>query len=48
MSSEVSPEAREYERTTTAVNAYVQPLMAGYLGTLEQRLRRRASPRRCC
>ncbi|ORE98961.1 hydantoinase/oxoprolinase family protein [Aurantimonas sp. 22II-16-19i] len=39
ISSEVSPEAREYERTvTTAVNAYVQPLMAGYLGRLEQRL----------
>ena len=26
---------REYERTSTAVaNAYVQPLMAGYLGRL--------------
>ncbi|RAH99832.1 methylhydantoinase [Acuticoccus sediminis] len=39
LSSAVSPEAREYERTmTTAVNAYVQPLMAGYLGRFETRL----------
>lgn len=39
LSSAVSPEAREYERTmTTAVNAYVQPLMDGYLGRFEQRL----------
>jgi N-methylhydantoinase A len=37
LSSEACPEAREYERTSTAVaNAYVQPLMAGYLGRLEQ------------
>ena len=37
LSSEVCPEAREYERTTTAVaNAYVQPLMAGYLKRLEE------------
>ncbi len=35
-SSEVCPEAREYERTCTALaNAYVQPLMAGYLGRLK-------------
>ena len=35
ISSEVCPEAREYERTSTAVlNAYVQPLMAGYLARL--------------
>ena len=35
LSSEVCPEAREYERTSTAVaNAYVQPLMAGYLQRL--------------
>ncbi len=40
LSSEVCPEAREYERTSTAVaNAYVQPLMAGYLGRLEQAFR---------
>ncbi len=36
LSSEVCPEAREYERTVTAIcNAYVQPLMAGYLGRLQ-------------
>jgi N-methylhydantoinase A len=36
LSSEVCPEAREYERTSTAVaNAYVRPLMAGYLGRLQ-------------
>lgn len=35
LSCEVSPEIREYERTSTVVaNAYVQPLMAGYLGRL--------------
>jgi N-methylhydantoinase A len=40
LSSEVSPEMREYERlTTTCANAYVQPLMAGYLERLETRLR---------
>jgi N-methylhydantoinase A len=38
-SSEVCPEIREYERmSTTAANAYVQPLMAGYLRQLEQAL----------
>lgn len=32
LSSDVCPEAREYERTSTAIaNAYVQPLMASYL-----------------
>ena len=37
-SSDVCPEAREYERTSTAIaNAYVQPLMAGYLGRLSER-----------
>jgi N-methylhydantoinase A len=42
VSSEVSPEIREYERTSTVVaNAYVQPLMAGYLGRLESELARR-------
>ncbi|MGD9893308.1 MAG: hydantoinase/oxoprolinase family protein [Dehalococcoidia bacterium] len=41
-SHEVLPEYREYERTsTTAVNAYVSPLMATYLGRLEQRVRER-------
>jgi N-methylhydantoinase A len=39
LSSEVCPEVREYERTSTAVaNAYVQPLMAGYLGRLGEEL----------
>lgn len=39
ISSEVSPEMREYERaTTTCVNAYVQPLIAGYLERLEHQL----------
>ncbi|MEZ5826146.1 MAG: hydantoinase/oxoprolinase family protein [Geminicoccaceae bacterium] len=39
LSSDVSAEMREYERFSTAVaNAYVQPLMAGYLGRLRQRL----------
>jgi N-methylhydantoinase A len=40
LSSEVSPEMREYERfTTTCANAYVQPLVAGYLGRLHDDLR---------
>ena len=40
LSSEVSPEMREWERfSTVAANAYVQPLMAGYLRRLEQALR---------
>ncbi|WP_375460365.1 hydantoinase/oxoprolinase family protein [uncultured Enterovirga sp.] len=35
LASEVAPEIREYERTSTAIaNAYVQPMMAGYLGRL--------------
>jgi N-methylhydantoinase A len=39
LSSEVCPEVREYERTSTAVaNAYVQPLIAGYLGHLGKAL----------
>lgn len=39
ISSEVCPEIREYERTSTTVaNAYVQPLMAGYLGRLREAL----------
>lgn len=42
ISSEVCPEIREYERTSTTVaNAYVQPLMDGYLGRLEEALRAR-------
>ncbi len=40
LSSEVSPELREYERLLTAcANAYVQPLMAGYLERLDRALR---------
>jgi N-methylhydantoinase A len=36
LSSDVSPEMREYERFSTAcANAYVQPLIARYLGNLE-------------
>ncbi|MFM9886513.1 MAG: hydantoinase/oxoprolinase family protein [Burkholderiales bacterium] len=39
LSSEVSPEIREYERWSTAcANAYVQPVMAGYLGRLRESL----------
>lgn len=39
LSSEVCPEIREYERTsTTAVNAYVQPLMDRYLARMAERL----------
>ena len=40
LSCEVSPEMREWERfSTTAANAYVQPLMASYLRRLESDLR---------
>ncbi|MBI1778423.1 MAG: hydantoinase/oxoprolinase family protein [Proteobacteria bacterium] len=39
LSSEVCPEIREYERfSTTCANAYVRPLMAGYLTRLRVRL----------
>ena len=39
LSSEVAPEIREYERfSTTVANAYVRPLMAGYLKRLQQGL----------
>lgn len=39
LSSEVAPEIREFERFATAcVNAYVQPVMAGYLRRLEEAL----------
>lgn len=42
LSSEVSPEIREYERWSTAVaNAYVQPVMDSYLGRLDQALEAR-------
>ncbi|HWE98969.1 MAG TPA: hydantoinase/oxoprolinase family protein, partial [Caulobacteraceae bacterium] len=40
LSCEVSPEIREYERfVTTCANAYVQPLMAGYLNALDASLK---------
>jgi len=40
LSSEVSPEIREYERwSTAAANAYVQPVMDRYLGKLDAALR---------
>jgi N-methylhydantoinase A len=39
LSSEILPEYREYERTsTTVINAYVQPLVARYLARLAVRL----------
>ena len=39
ISSEVAPEIREFERTSTAcTNAYVQPLMQRYLGRLQDTL----------
>jgi N-methylhydantoinase A/oxoprolinase/acetone carboxylase beta subunit len=39
-SSEVSPELREYERTsTTVINAYLQPIVERYLQRLDDRLR---------
>ena len=40
LSSEVSPEIREYERTSTTIaNVYVRPLVERYLNRLEGRLR---------
>jgi len=42
LASEVCPEIREYERLSTAcANAYVQPLMAGYLRRLAEELQHR-------
>ncbi len=39
LSSEVSPEMREYQRfSTTVANAYVQPVVATYLRSLEDKL----------
>ena len=41
LSSEVNPEIREYERTsTTVVNAYILPVVGTYLRSLERVLRR--------
>lgn len=43
LSSEVCAEVREYDRfSTTACNAYVQPLMAGYLDRLSRQLKETA------
>lgn len=40
LSSEVSPQMREYERFNTVVaNAYIKPLMKSYLSRLESRLK---------
>lgn len=40
ISSDVSPEFREFERfSTTVINAFVQPEMASYLGELESGMR---------
>ena len=45
LSSEVLPEIKEFERTsTTAVCAYVGPILASYLERLEQATRSRALP----
>ena len=42
LSSEVLPEVREYERTsTTVINAYVKPLVGSYLEKLQGALHRR-------
>ncbi len=42
LSSDILPEYREYERTsTTVINAYVAPLMSRYLARLSQKLGRR-------
>ncbi len=39
VSSEILPEIREFERASTAaLNAYLQPVVAGYLGRLEDAL----------
>lgn len=39
LSSEIAPEFREYERTsTTVINAYLQPIMNKYIATLRQKL----------
>ncbi len=44
ISSEVSPQMREYERfNTVCANAYIQPLMASYLVRLRDQLRARGA-----
>jgi N-methylhydantoinase A len=40
LSCEVLPQIREFYRmSTTVINAYIQPVMASYLGSLENRMR---------
>src|SRR5262245_54793246 len=47
LSSDVSPQYREYERTnTTVVNAYITPRFAGYLRGITARLSERGFTRR--
>ncbi|WP_431283474.1 hydantoinase/oxoprolinase family protein [Humitalea sp. 24SJ18S-53] len=47
LSSDVSPQIREYPRTsTTVMNAYTQPLVAPYLDALAAELTRRGFPNR--
>ena len=47
LSSDILPEIREYERTSTAViNAYVGPVVARYIGALEAALRAAGIPGR--
>ncbi len=42
LSSDIAPEFREFERTSTVVlNAYLQPVLDGYLGSLVSRLEER-------
>jgi N-methylhydantoinase A/oxoprolinase/acetone carboxylase beta subunit len=41
VSSDILPEYREYERTaTTAVNAYLMPVISRYLGKLEKKIKK--------
>jgi N-methylhydantoinase A len=45
VSHQILPEFREYERTSTVVvNAYLQPVMQGYLEKLDRRLRGKGKP----
>jgi N-methylhydantoinase A len=47
LSSEVSPEIREYERlSTTVLNALLMPVVRGYVAKLERRLRERSADAR--
>lgn len=44
ISADVSPQMREFERfNTVCANAYVRPLMAGYLARLQSRLKERGA-----